>query len=248
MEGLRGLSIDLWFTLIYDDIDNYRIFIDTRAAAIHSVVNVYREDVSLEDIHKILEEVRPFMMDTHPYKVLDMIRAALGIDSEALDDMYRRYVDSVEVVNPNVNEDVLDVLDWALDKGVPIVLTTNTTYTEDMVWRLLRNKGLDRYFNSVVSSAEIEAGKPDKRIFREAADRLGLKPSEMIHIGDKYIHDAVGSYLAGMRPILYRGLWDKYGSFMGYGEGYSPTRYPPYIYVADSSREILKVFSSLLQE
>ncbi len=246
MPRLKAVSIDLWFTLIYDAMENYRMFLKARASLLHSVIHVYRRDVSLEDVENLLEEMRPFMMETPPLKLMHMVTAAFGISPEAVDEMYRRYIDSVEFVDPILNDDMVRLLEWVREKGLKLVLTTNTTYSEEMLWRLLGKKGIGEYFTGIVSSAEVGAGKPEKKIFMEAASKASVEPGEMVHIGDKYVHDAVGAYLAGLKPILYRGLWDKYGMFIGYGEGYAPHRYPPYIYVADSAEEIIKVLENLI--
>jgi len=244
---IRGVSIDLWFTLVYDDAERYRLFQRSRIDYIYGVLKMYRDDVSREDLEGLFEEFKTFMMEVHPYRLMQMVAAALGIDSEAVDEMYSRYVDAAWNARPYVNPDALRFLEWCEEMGLPVVITTNTTYSREMISRMFSNIGLEKYVDRVVSSAEVGAAKPKPRIFREAVGMLGLDPKEVLHVGDKYVHDALGAYLAGLRPALYRGLWDKYGRFMGFGEGFEVRSYPPYIWVVDSFDELIGRLERLVE-
>ena len=53
-------------------------------------------------------------------------------------------------------------------------------------------------FDTVVTSAEAGAPKPDPRIFRLALDRLGASPARALHVGDEPV-DEEGARAAGMR-------------------------------------------------
>lgn len=63
----------------------------------------------------------------------------------------------------------------------------------------LRLAGLAPYFDTVVTSAEAGAPKPDPRPFRLALERLGITASRAVHVGDHPPHDEVGAKAAGMR-------------------------------------------------
>jgi putative hydrolase of the HAD superfamily len=67
---------------------------------------------------------------------------------------------------------------------------------------LLADLGLAEFFNFILPSAEVGVEKPDGRIFRLALQRLGLRPQEVVHIGDKYEADVVGARAVGITPIL----------------------------------------------
>jgi HAD superfamily hydrolase (TIGR01549 family) len=62
--------------------------------------------------------------------------------------------------------------------------------------------GLTPLFDAIVGSLYVGYEKPDPRIFQVALDRLGLRPEQVIHIGDMYQSDVVGARRAGIRPIL----------------------------------------------
>ncbi|MFB0536659.1 MAG: HAD family hydrolase [Anaerolineae bacterium] len=67
---------------------------------------------------------------------------------------------------------------------------------------LLAELGLAEFFAFILPSAEIGVEKPDGRIFRLALQRLGLRPQEVVHVGDQYEADVVGARAVGITPIL----------------------------------------------
>ena len=64
-------------------------------------------------------------------------------------------------------------------------------------------------FDFVVTSAELDAEKPDPRIFAAALRRAGVQASEAMHVGDQYTNDLVGARDAGLQAVLLdrHGLW-----------------------------------------
>lgn len=64
--------------------------------------------------------------------------------------------------------------------------------------------GLDRYLQSYTSSEEVEATKPDPKLFRAALAKAGVEGPEAIHVGDLPHKDVVGARGVGMRTILRR--------------------------------------------
>jgi putative hydrolase of the HAD superfamily len=57
-------------------------------------------------------------------------------------------------------------------------------------------------FDVIVGRDTAGAPKPDPRPFLHAAGSLGLRPDEIMFVGDRYDKDYVGSQGAGMRPVL----------------------------------------------
>jgi HAD superfamily hydrolase (TIGR01509 family) len=62
--------------------------------------------------------------------------------------------------------------------------------------------GLTPYVDFVIDSHTVGVAKPDPRIFRMGADRLGLPPEECLYVGDLYAVDVLGARAAGLRPLL----------------------------------------------
>ncbi len=57
-------------------------------------------------------------------------------------------------------------------------------------------------FDVIVGRDTAGASKPDPRPFLHAAGTLGLRPDEIIFVGDRYDKDYVGSQAVGMKPVL----------------------------------------------
>jgi HAD superfamily hydrolase (TIGR01549 family) len=51
----------------------------------------------------------------------------------------------------------------------------------------------------VLISEAAQAYKPDPRLFQAALARLGLRPEEVLHVGDSEVDDAMGAKAAGLR-------------------------------------------------
>jgi putative hydrolase of the HAD superfamily len=83
--------------------------------------------------------------------------------------------------------------------GLRLAVVSNSNGT---VARLLEDLDLAGWLDAVVDSAVVGFEKPDPRIFRRAAEMLGVAPTEAIHVGDLYSVDVVGARAAGASPIL----------------------------------------------
>ncbi|TCM93333.1 2-haloacid dehalogenase/putative hydrolase of the HAD superfamily [Paenibacillus sp. BK033] len=53
----------------------------------------------------------------------------------------------------------------------------------------------------IVTSEDVRAYKPRPELFLEGMKRCGLKPSEIVHIGDSYSSDVVGASKLGIQTI-----------------------------------------------
>ena len=99
-----------------------------------------------------------------------------------------------------------EVLTSLQERGYQLGVLSNRTSNFDSV---LEKIGLLGYFEFRMAAGEVEALKPDPRVFAAALERLRLAPEEAVYIGDNYYADALGARAAGMNPILYdpRGLF-----------------------------------------
>ena len=58
------------------------------------------------------------------------------------------------------------------------------------------------YFDEIVSSADVGYRKPNPMIFTIALERMGLAPSEVMHVGDRPDADGAGAADAGIAPVI----------------------------------------------
>lgn len=89
------------------------------------------------------------------------------------------------------------------ERRVPMVVTSNS---EGRVRELLEELGLARHFLAILDSGVLGFAKPDARIFHLAAERAGVAPSQIVHIGDSERADVVGARAAGLRTIRFDGF------------------------------------------
>lgn len=65
----------------------------------------------------------------------------------------------------------------------------------------LEGAGLTEWFDTVVVSGDVGAGKPDPRPFEACAARLGLPPEAILMIGDNLERDIAGARAAGWQAL-----------------------------------------------
>ncbi|GAA4321185.1 hypothetical protein GCM10023144_00240 [Pigmentiphaga soli] len=116
------------------------------------------------------------------------ILAAAGGDGIFVDEAYDVFY--AERLRVELYDDVVPALEW-LAARYAIVAVTNGNSS-------LAAAGIDRFFDAAVTAQEVGAGKPEARIFHEAARKLKLSPSRILHVGDSHPMDVVGARRAGM--------------------------------------------------
>jgi HAD superfamily hydrolase (TIGR01549 family) len=67
----------------------------------------------------------------------------------------------------------------------------------------LQRTGLGQYFEAIVASTDVDAGKPDPRIFRHTLRALGVAPDETWHVGDSLVSDIAGALNAGLQAAVW---------------------------------------------
>ncbi|MGC1549027.1 MAG: HAD family hydrolase [Rhodanobacter sp.] len=115
--------------------------------------------------------------------------AACGIDEAPLDALWEVYFSARNSVE--LYPDSLPALERI---GVlrPLVSLTNGNADLDRI-------GLSAHFDHHICARDTGMLKPDPRIFHAAAERLGLDPAQILHVGDDPELDVVGAREAGLR-------------------------------------------------
>ncbi|MCI0658572.1 MAG: HAD-IA family hydrolase [Acidobacteria bacterium] len=90
--------------------------------------------------------------------------------------------------------DVLPTLRKLGERGMPMAVVSNW---DSRLPGLLRDLGLRRFFGPLLVSALEACEKPDPRIFHRAAQRAGVHPREVLHVGDRDREDLEGAQQAG---------------------------------------------------
>lgn len=90
----------------------------------------------------------------------------------------------------------------ALSEKYPMVLVSNFYGN---VGTVLKDFGVDCYFKKIIESAVVGVRKPDPKIFTLGVEALGMKPDEVLVIGDSYSKDIVPAEKAGCQAIWLKG-------------------------------------------
>ncbi len=96
-------------------------------------------------------------------------------------------------------EDVVPLLDELKKRNYILGIITNA---DQGVLKLINSLGLGPYLKVIVTSEGARAEKPDAAIFNVAYDQAGLKPEEILYIGDQYKTDVLGAKRAGSSAVL----------------------------------------------
>jgi len=103
-----------------------------------------------------------------------------------------------------VRERTAETLDELRRRGYRLGVISNA---DGRAEEALDAVGLRPHFELVIDSGLVGIDKPDPRIFRLAAERMGIQPGEAVYVGDIYEIDVQGARAAGMDAILVDPLW-----------------------------------------
>ncbi|MBR2319621.1 MAG: riboflavin biosynthesis protein RibF [Clostridia bacterium] len=116
---------------------------------------------------------------------------------------YRRMIAAFAAAG-QPHPDVYDTLTALRQRGYLIgIITNGTARTQSLK---IDHSRLRHYVDLVVLAGEENIQKPDTRIFRLAAARLGVPPTACVFVGDHPQNDLEGARAAGFIPI--RKVWD----------------------------------------
>ena len=89
-----------------------------------------------------------------------------------------------------------------LQKEYPMVLVSNFYGN---IQTVLQEFGLDGIFSQIIESAVVGVRKPDPRIFTLGVEALGLKPEEVVVVGDSIDKDILTAREAGCHTVWFKG-------------------------------------------
>lgn len=95
--------------------------------------------------------------------------------------------------------DVVPVFERLRHEGLRMALVSNW---DARLTKLCFDLGLDRYLDSIISSASVGLVKPDPHIFEVALERMDVAPARTVHVGDHYYADVLGARSVGISPVL----------------------------------------------
>ncbi|MDO8670152.1 MAG: HAD family hydrolase [Dehalococcoidia bacterium] len=216
---VSAVTFDVWETLIHDTMGYGRSRSQLRATRMAEVLRHHGHPVDsatarhlFVQAHDILQrEIWPTYLDVGTRVQLGIFLSFLDprLDSAA-DESLMNELD-VAYTSPFFDHPpaLAPGADWALrqirQSGIRLGLVCNTGITPGRdIRKLLEIYGVLGFFEELVFSDEEGIRKPRPEIFERILLRLGISPSEAIHVGDDATNDVGGAKGAGMKTIMVR--------------------------------------------
>ena len=116
------------------------------------------------------------------------IKAALNV-------FFQDFIDTLEL-----REGAKKLIKQAQQRG-KVALISNFTYAP-VIYKSLRALGISEFFSLVVVSDDVGWRKPSSHIFQTALNKLQIRASEAIYIGDSPNEDIKGAKAAGLKTVF----------------------------------------------
>jgi len=216
---IKAVTFDLWDTVLDDESDEPKRIangLQTKPESRHRMLlealkrhhDVSRTEINLAygvanaAFYKVWQEAS---ITWTCYERLEVLLKGLGkplpeAELEALADaMSRLEVDTPPDILPGVK----DAIQHLKSRYKLCVISDTIVTTGAGLREVLAHHELAQYFDGFSFSDEVGRSKPHADMFASAQEQMGVKFSEMVHIGDRDNKDIKGAQALGMKAILY---------------------------------------------
>lgn len=219
MSKIKAITFDLWDTLVIDDSDEnkraelgLRSKFDERRHLLWDALNS-TDPISLETV-KLAYNVGDAAFNkvwkehhiTWPIdQRLRVILKGIGreLEHNAFDKVVRAHEDMEVDIPPDAMPGARSVLERLAKKYKLCIVSDAIVSPGKCLRRLLENHGLAKPFSGYAFSDEVGRSKPHRVMFESAAEQLGVRIEEMVHVGDRDHNDIKGPQRLGMKAILF---------------------------------------------
>jgi putative hydrolase of the HAD superfamily len=101
-----------------------------------------------------------------------------------------------------VESDIKQTLTSLKNSGLKLGILSNTFVSSHSIERQLEQIGILNFFPIRLYSYEFDFRKPDLRIFKIAAERIGEAMEKIMYVGDRIDKDAAPTLKLGMKSVL----------------------------------------------
>ena len=116
------------------------------------------------------------------------------------------WIDEKELVHERINTEGVpkkpgldDLLEYLHDCGIPLAVASSST--KAAIHANLRNGGIEKYFDVLLSGESLGRGKPDPLIFYETAKVLGTDPARTLVLEDSF-NGVEAGYRGGFITVM----------------------------------------------
>ncbi len=130
------------------------------------------------------------------YKMFCEYVPGIKLDFDWIREIYFKYHEKYVELYPGV----IDLLKYIKEKGkhIGIISDIDNDYMEFQ----LNAFGIKDLFDSITTSQEVRAYKPNPEIFQKALNKAKIEGKEAIYIGDNYWRDIIGAKKFDMTTVL----------------------------------------------
>lgn len=197
MTRFDAVAFDLFGTLVFEfPRADWFAWLDASAAMLEVDAEAYRAawaataiDRQTGRVGDLAEHVRTLAARAGGWPGEDRVAQVLEMRAE----LYRRWF----VPRPGA----IEVLTTLRDREVPTALVSMCASDTPPLWR---GSPLGGMVDVEVFSCEVGLRKPDPRIYRLAAERLGVDPERCLYVGDGAYGELSGAAAVGMHAVLIR--------------------------------------------
>ena len=204
---MNGVFFDLGKTLLdnygYDTVDAlHALYNKTDKNIEFSILYEEYKKYHKQEFGKAKENLSEVVLGDFLYRLLKVIGLNSDLNSEELEEVF--FFELVK--NEGILKEAKLILDYFKDRNYIIIAVSNSCISSKNLLKGMKNLGIGKYFNEVISSSDILIRKPRKEIFEFAINRMltyNVKKDKMIFIGNDYICDIKGSFDVSIKNVWF---------------------------------------------
>jgi len=206
---LTAVLFDLGGTLVYQDdhkgvrearLRSLNVSLRDRGCKIGLPLMRRMFDQVFKPVYSRCEQTDTEVPVEEPFKEF---LARLGIeaaDPQFIQDALADFM-SPEIESWKLYPDTIMLLSSLKDMGLKLGLVSNAS-SHTVIAVIIERLNIARFFDAVVTSAQLKLRKPKPEIYKKALESLGVDPSEAVMVGDTVKGDIGGAKSLGMKAIL----------------------------------------------
>jgi putative hydrolase of the HAD superfamily len=207
LEGIRVISFDVGFTLIYTEPPVGIVYAKiARRFGYHlngeEVHSRFRETWKTKSLRDQKEKIKAFANEEQAYQWWKgIVRESLGdsVNPKDVDDIFRVcFQEYAKGDYWRLYPEVLQTLTTIHSKGFRLVVLSNW---DRRLLRTLKDLGLDGFFEKIYVSTLIGYAKPNPGAFQHVVEDLKVPRQEILHVGDTLDEDILGAQQANIRSV-----------------------------------------------
>jgi putative hydrolase of the HAD superfamily len=211
--SIRAITFDLWSTLLENANGKkrrefrYEAFARETGVPLDEVHEAWRfAATEFDRCHR--EENRTLHADD--YLAIMCEQLGVTVEGTAATRITEAFATAILEYPPVPIDGALEAVRAAAER-FPLGLISDTGSSPGRVLRrLMADYGFLEPFEVTVFSDEEGTCKPDPAVYGKAAERLGVSPDQLLHIGDLEYSDIAGAHAVGAKAALYTGVNDTY--------------------------------------